>query len=321
MKWRRHIGIVLLFCSSGLNIFSQQSEEKFIQATRYLLYLPDGYTNDTTQHWPLLIFLHGSGETGQDIQKVKLHGPPELVEKGKKFPFIIVSPQNEGRFGWEIESLQKLLGHLKNTQRINPKKIYLTGLSMGGYGTWEWAMKYPEEFAAIAPVCGGGDTTNAWKLRNIPAWVFHGAKDDVVLPVQSQNMVNASRRYGAAITFTLYPEANHNSWDSAYNNNTLYSWLLEQSKFNYSEKTVSPGLLKKYQGKYIGPDQDTVKIEAKDNELRAYPGRDTVPLKVAGENLFFIEPAKNMDIRFIQEKNKITGFLFMGDRKLFYRRL
>jgi predicted peptidase len=151
MKWRHHIGMVFLVCCNGLNVFSQQSEEKFIQATRYLLYLPDGYNSDTTQRWPLLIFLHGSGETGQDIQKVKLNGPPELVDKGRKFPFIIVSPQNESRFGWDIESLQKLLGHLKKTQRINPKKIYLTGLSMGGYGTWEWAMKYPEEFAAIAP--------------------------------------------------------------------------------------------------------------------------------------------------------------------------
>jgi predicted peptidase len=320
MKWHQ-INIVLLVCGSWLNVFSQQSEEKFIQSTRYLLYLPDGYSLDTSQRWPLLVFLHGGGETGQDIQKVKLHGPPELVDKGKKFPFIIVSPQNEGRFGWDIESLQKLLGYLKNTQRINQEKIYLTGLSMGGYGLWEWAMKYPDEFAAIAPVCGGGDTANAWKLRNIPAWVFHGAKDDIVLPVQSQNMVNASRRYGAKVTFTLYPEANHNSWDSAYKNSKLYSWLLEQSKFKYSEKPISPVLLKKYQGKYIGPDSDTVKIAVKDNGLIAYPGSDIVPLKAAGENLFFIDPAKNMDIRFISGKNKITGFLFLGDRKLFYRRL
>lgn len=293
-----------------------------IVETAYLLYLPEHYADDTIKRWPLLLFLHGSGESGHDIEKVKAHGPPQLIEKGKRFPFMVVSPQSELPSGWDVQNLYKLLQLIKKTYRVDEDRVYATGLSMGGFGTWELAMKHPGEFAAIAPVCGGGDTADAWKLRNVPVWCFHGALDNVVPIAGSENMVKATARYNPLVRFTIYPDKNHNSWDTTYNtSDTLYNWLLAQKKYRYKETMVSPTVLKKYEGKYIGPDNDTVIIFVSKTGLTALPGRDTVRLKTAGENLFFLQPDKNMDIRFVAEGNRITSFWFMGDRKLIYRRL
>ncbi|MEI9809689.1 MAG: dienelactone hydrolase family protein [Bacteroidota bacterium] len=162
---------------------------------------------------------------------------------------------------------------------------------MGGYGTWELAMKHPDEFAAIAPVCGGGDTTDAWKLRNIPVWCFHGAKDDVVLPINSENLVKATKRYNPSVRFTLYPNANHNSWDLTYNNDSLYTWFLAHSKFVYTEKNISPALLKKFEGYYFSG-TDSVQIIADGNGLTVKTDNEMIPLKASAENTFFIEPDK-----------------------------
>jgi predicted esterase len=318
MKFFVYILMVVCF---PVVIEAQQTAAKFIRETNYQLYLPEGYHADSFTRWPLMLFLHGSGESGDDITKVKVHGPPKLVDNGKKFPFIIVSPQSPVPSDWDIETLYQLLQHIKTKYRVNEKKQYCTGLSMGGFGTWAFAMKYPDEFAAIAPICGGGDTSNAWKLRNIPVWCFHGAKDDVVPPIGSQNMVKAVKRFNNNIRFTLYPDADHNSWDVTYNNDSLYTWLLAQSKFSYTEKAVKAAVLKSYAGTYIGPDKDTVKIMATINGLLAKPGSQTIPLKAAGENLFYFQPDKNMDIRFVFDKKKVTGLLFSGDRQLLYRKL
>lgn len=299
---------------------AQQTPEKFIQETQYLLSLPEGYNKDTTKRWPLLIFLHGSGEAGYDLNKVKVHGPPKLAEKGKKFPFIVVSPQALPRFGWETETIYRLIQHLKQTQRVDKNKIYLTGLSMGGYGTWDIASKYPEEFAAIAPVCGGGDTSKAYRLRNIPIWNFHGAKDDVVLPEQSDRMIKAASRFNKDVRYTLYPEANHNSWDLTYDNDSLYLWLLSKSKFSYNETPIAGEKLSQYTGAYAGAD-DTVKIAIKNNHLVAIPGRDTITLRYAGSNTFFITPDDLVELRFEETKGRITGFLFLGGHKEYYRKV
>ena len=132
------------------SVSAQQTAEKFIHETRYLLYLPEGYHQDTNHKWPLVMFLHGSGESGADLQKVKVHGPPKLVEQGRKFPFILVSPQSDVGSGWNTDQLYHLLLDLKKNKRVDDQRIYLTGLSMGGFGTWDLAMKHPEEFAAAA---------------------------------------------------------------------------------------------------------------------------------------------------------------------------
>ena len=323
MILRHRFALLLLFCFLLLSsaIQAQQTTHKFIQETAYLLSLPQGYNNDTVTRWPLMIFLHGSGEAGSDIEKVKAHGPPELIGKGKQFPMIVLSPQSDVSWGWDVEMLYKLLQNIKQRYRVNADKVYLTGLSMGGFGTFSLAMKYPDEFAAIAPVCGGGDSSQAWKLRQVAAWVFHGAKDDVVPPGGSENMVTAAKRYNNDVHFTLYPNANHNSWDTTYNYDTLYNWLLSKSKSRYKEKPVTISELKKLEGRYVGENKDTVAVAVEDSQLVARPPNERVPLRYSGDHTFFIEAGKALDLRFVTEKNKVTGFLFMGNDKMFFRKL
>ena len=316
-------GFFLFFVSFSFPVLliAQQTAEKFIQETHYLLSLPDGYKADTVKRWPLIIFLHGSGESGTDLEKVKAHGPPKHAAQGRKFPFIIASPQAEPFAEWQPENLYRLIQHIKRTQRVDPSKVYLTGLSMGGYGTWELAMKHPEEFAAIAPICGGGDTANVWKLRNTPIWCFHGAKDDVVLPEQSKRMVSAVRKYNQGVLFTLYPDANHNSWDPAYDDDSLFNWFLTKSKFTYKEISFDSASARIYNGKYIGPSRHTIVIRAGKNYLIAQDGKEIIPLRAAGKDFFFLDPSKQADIRFNQTNGKVTGFVFMGNRRTVFRKI
>ena len=197
-------------------------------ALDYLLFRPAGY-EQSQKKWPLMLFLHGAGESGRDLAKVKTHGPPKLVETKPDFPFILVSPQSPGR-GWNPDVLNALLDDLVRTYRVDPDRVYLTGLSMGGFGTWELAAAHPEKFAAIAPICGGGNPQNAKKLARLPIWVFHGAKDPVVPVRRSQEMVDALKAAGANVKFTVYPEAHHDSWTETYANPEFYQWLLEQKR-------------------------------------------------------------------------------------------
>jgi len=313
---------LFIFCCFSFIAYCQQTVQKLITETPYLLYLPTAYNTDTLKRWPLLLFLHGSGESGYDVNKVKAHGPPQLVEQGKQFPFIVVSPQSEVPSGWDVDQLYKLLQGVKKNYRVDADRIYLTGLSMGGFGTWALAMKHPEEFAAIAPVCGGGDTSNAWKIRNIPVWCFHGALDDIVPIAGSQNMVKATGRWNPKVRFTVYADKNHNSWDTTYNtNDALYNWLLAQKKFRYKEVKLSNAPLKKYEGMYVGENHDTAKLMVTSRGLIAIHARDTVVLKPASDNLFFLAPDRNMDFRFATGKNSTDGFWFLGERKLFYQRV
>lgn len=191
----------------------------------YLLYVPANY-KELKKPVPLMLFLHGAGERGGDLKKVKKHGPPKLVEKGKPFPFIVVSPQCPTGKRWESKPLVQILNEVQEKYEVDSKRIYLTGLSMGGYGTWRLASDHPELFAAIAPICGGGDPKWAPKLKNTPIWVFHGAKDRAVPLKRSQDMVDALKKIEHDVKFTIYPEAGHDSWTVSYNNPKLYEWFL-----------------------------------------------------------------------------------------------
>ncbi|MGD0091271.1 MAG: prolyl oligopeptidase family serine peptidase [Planctomycetota bacterium] len=214
-----------------------QTFEKEIRLTlrlQYLLYLPAGY-QDSKEKWPLMLFLHGAGERGADLEKVKVHGPPKLIAKeGKAFPFILVSPQCPDDGFWsselQLEELNALLDDLVARYRIDPERIYLTGLSMGGFGTWSLACRYPGRFAALAPICGRGDPKKVERIKHVPVWVFHGAKDKTVPPKDSQDMVDALKKLGANVKFTLYPNADHDSWSETYHNLEFYEWLLQQRR-------------------------------------------------------------------------------------------
>ena len=196
---------------------------------QYLLFLPPGYET-SAKSWPLMLFLHGAGESGTNLDKVKTHGPPKLVESTRPdFPFILVSPQSARR-GWQPELLSALLDDIVKNHRVDKDRVYLTGLSMGGYGTWSLAAAHPEKFAAIAPICGGGNPRDAAKLAKLPIWVFHGAKDSTVPIERSKEMVEAIKAAGGNPRFTVYPEASHDSWTETYNNPELYQWFLEQKR-------------------------------------------------------------------------------------------
>ncbi|MFT5324504.1 MAG: putative peptidase [Planctomycetaceae bacterium] len=207
---------------------SVQYEGKVTVRQNYLLSLPDGYEKQDA--WPLLIFLHGSGERGSDIELVKKHGPPKLVDAGRKFPFIVVSPQCPKNQHWQASVLDGLLDGLQSKLKVDPKKIYLTGLSMGGQGTYSWAALSKERFAAIVPICGSGDRTWGPRLAGLPTWIFHGVKDTAVPFEKSEQMVKALKNAGFDPKFTIYPEAGHDSWTETYDNPKLYKWLLQQSR-------------------------------------------------------------------------------------------
>jgi predicted peptidase len=194
----------------------------------YLLFLPEGYEQGDKK-WPLILFLHGSGESGDDLSKVKIHGPPKMIESKSDFPFIVVSPQSRRR-GWNPDALKALLDEVLADYRVDRDRVYLTGLSMGGSGTWTLASTYPEYFAAIAPICGGGDPADAKTLKDLPIWVIHGAKDEAVPLRRSEEMVNALKDLGADVKFTVYPEAGHDSWTESYNNPELYQWMLSHER-------------------------------------------------------------------------------------------
>jgi len=238
-------GVLVFFvgmtCMAGRSMAAQaggQSEQKLhkeITKTveiQYLLHLPKGYGQDKDKKWPLMLFLHGAGERGDDINKVKVHGPPKLIGQGKEMPFIVVSPQCPSESWWteQIDTLVALLDEIQAKYAVDTSRVYLTGLSMGGFGSWALGCRYPERFAAVVPICGGGEWFRAERLKNVPVWVFHGAKDPVVPLRESEEMVNALKRAGGNVQFTVYPEAQHDSWTETYNNPKLYEWLLSQHK-------------------------------------------------------------------------------------------
>jgi predicted peptidase len=195
---------------------------------RYLLALPADYDKQPDQKWPLVLFLHGSGERGDDIEKVKVHGPPKLVSAGKDFPFVLVSPQCESGNRWNPQELAKLVEHVANTYRIDRQRLYVTGLSMGGSGTWSLVTEFPGMFAAAIPICGRGDLTAAEKLKHTPTWIFIGAKDRAETVQNCEAMAAELKKAGGDVQLKVYPDLPHDCWTVTYENPEVYAWLLKQ---------------------------------------------------------------------------------------------
>jgi pimeloyl-ACP methyl ester carboxylesterase len=278
---------------------SKQTEMRFSKELKYLLYIPKGYDSDHGRRWPLIVFLHGAGERGDDLELVKMHGPPRLIDAGKKLPFIVVSPQLALGEWWSPDMVAWLAKDMLRTLRVDPDRVYLTGLSMGGYGTWETAAKYPELFAAIAPICGRGDPSIAWKLRHIPTWLFHGAKDPVVPLKHSDDMNRALKQYGN-VKYTIYPNAEHDSWTETYSNEELYRWFLSHVRFKYANAPMP-----------VEPDGFVGKYASKENSAEVYlkegglyialetSGNKVLPLNPCGVDSFTFGDFGTYEIKFV----------------------
>lgn len=205
----------------------------------YLLFLPSGYKSSGSKKWPLMLFLHGAGERGTNIALVAKHGPPRIASTNADFPFIVVSPQCPEGDHWHTDALLGLLDAVEKQNNVDEHRVYLTGLSMGGYGTWDLGLTHPDRFAAIVPICGGGQLISVFlsshekgaALRALGIWAFHGAKDPVVPVDESKRMIEALKRANVPdVKLTVYPEAQHDSWTETYNNPELYKWLLEHER-------------------------------------------------------------------------------------------
>jgi len=221
----------------------------------YRLLLPENY--DPQRAYPLVLFLHGRGESGRDNEKQLVHGASLFLRDSirQRYPAIVVFPQCAETSYWSnvqtvadstgqrkfyfvpdgppsqaMQLLVSLTGHLLEQYKVKRDQVYVMGLSMGGMGTFELVRRLPKTFAAAAPICGGADPSTAPLLKGVNWWVFHGAKDDVVLPEYSEKMVAALKKTGAKVRFTLYPGANHNSWDPAFAEPGLLAWLFSVRK-------------------------------------------------------------------------------------------
>ncbi len=259
--------IIYLNSLRGFLLILILSAPSLTQAQLYELFRPDTYRGENEEALlyrflepsvqkdevlPLIIFLHGAGERGDNNQAQLVHVLSNFVsiKMRNQYPCYILAPQcpknawwtpgqrqDDGSFAWSEtpSSLEKtiieLVDQLVKEKNIDPDRIYLMGLSMGGIGTWEMAAHYPDRFAALAPICGAGDPSQAAKIKDIPSWIFHGADDPVISPEQSRQMVMALKKLGAHPIYTEFEGVKHNSWDYAFDENPfVYDWLFSQRK-------------------------------------------------------------------------------------------
>jgi predicted peptidase len=196
---------------------------------RYVVYVPSDYTPKKT--WPLILFLHGAGERGDDgLIQTEVGIGRAIRRHADRFPCIVVMPQCPRTVWWDkaFIDMETALSRTEEEYAIDPKRVYLTGLSLGGFGTWTYGALHADRFAALMPICGGGNPADAEKLARLPIWAFHGADDQTVPPAKSEEMVDAIRKANGNVQYTVVPNTGHNSWDAAYDNPETIKWLLEQ---------------------------------------------------------------------------------------------
>ncbi len=201
------------------------------QAYVYCVYVPRDY--DPAKAWPLVLFLHGVGERGTDGLLQTEVGIGRAIRRWPdRFPCLVVMPQCPTSVWWTnvIELMDRSLAETREAYNIDPNRIYLTGLSMGGFGTWMYGAMRADYFAALVPICGSGKTDDASKLAQVPIWALHGSDDTRVKPEKSREMVEAVKKAGGKVKYTVYPGVGHNSWDRAYGDPKVIKWMLRQTR-------------------------------------------------------------------------------------------
>lgn len=194
-----------------------------------LVYLPSDY-HSTSEPWPLIIFLHGSGNRGYDVDGLRTRGPASEIENGRQLPFIVATPQCPPGKHWSTVRVAYFLDEIEKD--FNCGSVFLTGASMGGSGTWRAASAMPDRFDAIAPLCGSGDPSDAKQLIGVPTWAFHGANDTVIPVDESEKMVQAINATGGKAKLTVYPNAGHGIEQLTYGDEAIYHWFLQLRKTN-----------------------------------------------------------------------------------------
>lgn len=182
---------------------------------------------------PLIVFLHGRSLSGTDINKVKRYGALKGVEKGLNIPAYLVAPQLPSG-PWNADKVDEIVAYMIETYKIDESRIYVTGMSLGSYGTMKYVGEYPDRVAAAISICGGGDINDACNLAQVPIKVIHGDKDFIVPLSESQKIVNAIKKCNkeAPVEFQIIKGGNHGSVENLYRHNELYEWLLKHKKDN-----------------------------------------------------------------------------------------
>lgn len=193
----------------------------------YRTYFPKDYSEEGDAY-PLLYFMHGSGERGTDLDRLETATLPQFIKKGLELPFVTVCPQCEEM--WNTRSLDLLLDEVIEKYNIDPSRVYLSGNSMGGLGTWMLANVAADRVAAIAPICPPSTRINPENFKGLPIWCFHGAMDSEVPIGESVKMIRQLRKAGCDVKFTVYADADHDTWTPAYHDPELMSWLLSHHK-------------------------------------------------------------------------------------------
>jgi predicted peptidase len=219
-------------CSAQKQLIEGEEETVLRENLQYYLYFPEDYETKEKESFPLLLFLHGGGESGDSLAVLKKNGPPKMLADGTQFPFMVLAPQNpHKKKWWNVHAVMHLLDTVIAHHRVDPKRIYLSGLSRGGSAAWDLAVQYPERFAALAVVCGMAPVPYAsWIDKDLPIWVFHGTEDRSIPFSESEKMVAALKEMGYDVTFTIYEGVGHNSWEQAYATEALYEWMVQQKR-------------------------------------------------------------------------------------------
>lgn len=219
----------LFFLASAASAVGTETQLKQVDY-KYLTYLPDNYDSTKADLYPVIIYLHGRSASGTNLNSVRRYGLPFFLDRGKKLDYIVIAPQCPWGKNWATENwMDPMLAALNKKYHIDNDRIYLTGMSLGGFGTWELANRYPNRFAAIAPMCGGGKTEWTNNIYHIPTWVFHGTQDRLVPVLRSDQMVDGLKKHDAVIKYSRIAKMGHDL-HRQFDNDELYAWFSQFSR-------------------------------------------------------------------------------------------